>query len=150
MDSEPTEEPSKLVQAGRASAAAWRESTTGGKVVIVFVVLLLLGLVFWALEAVGLYTPDEDRGRSTTDVGSFEAEYACNDFARDRLKSPSTAHFNEDTSSNVGNRWTVSGSVDSENSFGASLRSTFTCTMTISGDTWRLVDLDFRDGGGVN
>lgn len=81
---------------------------------------------------------------------SFAAEYECNEFVRDRLKSPSTAHFPADTSSHVGNQWTVRGSVDSENSFGASLRSTFTCKMTVTGDNWHLDDIQLNDGGTIN
>jgi hypothetical protein len=80
----------------------------------------------------------------------FSAESACNDFVRSRLKSPATAHFNADTTTNVGSTYTVSGTVDSANGFGAQLRSSFTCTMTDTGDKWHLVNLEFVDGGDVN
>jgi hypothetical protein len=40
--------------------------------------------------------------------------------------------------------------VDAENSFGAKLRSSFVCTMTLSGGTWHLDNLDFNDGGEIN
>lgn len=78
---------------------------------------------------------------------SFDAEHACNEFVTRQLKSPSTAHFPSDTSSHVDTAWTVSGAVDSQNGFGAELRSRFTCTMTDTGTQWRLDNLDFVDGG---
>lgn len=56
----------------------------------------------------------------------------------EHLKSPSTADFcsqSEMTISNSGNSWTVSGYVDAENSFGATVREYWTVTMTVSGET---------------
>lgn len=114
----------------------------------------LLGILV-ALAAVScVYLIASGADKQSTGSGgtedSFSAERACNNFVQDRLKSPSTAHFNADTSTKSGDTWTVSGSVDSENGFGANLRSTFTCTMTVSGNNVHLDNLDFNDGGDVN
>lgn len=115
--------------------------------IIAFAALAVLGALVGSSKSSGSGSSGGGGGGGSS---SFAAEYECNDFVRDRLKSPSTAHFPSDTSSHVGDTWTVSGSVDSENGFGAALRSTFTCTMTNSGDNWHLVNLDFNDGGGIN
>jgi hypothetical protein len=77
------------------------------------------------------------------DEGS--AFVACKDFVRDRLKSPSSAEFgsiNDATISDNGAEWTVSGPVDAENSFGASLRMNYVCVIEADGDSWVLKSLD--------
>lgn len=78
----------------------------------------------------------------------------CKRFVRERLKAPSTATWRNPLGDQVtytgstGGPVTVSASVDSENSFGAKLRSTYVCTVRPVGDsTWRLESLEFNDGG---
>lgn len=75
-----------------------------------------------------------------------EAFDICKDFVKRRLKAPSTAKFRNPyqddgevviTGSDNG-PFTVRSSVDSENAFGAKLRSNFTCVVTLNGDTWKL------------
>lgn len=81
-------------------------------------------------------------------LGAFDV---CKEFVKDRLKSPSSAKFRNffqndgevTVTSTDGRTYTVVSSVDSENSFGASLRSDFTCTVTnTSGDHWQLQDIN--------
>lgn len=67
---------------------------------------------------------DPDRGNS--DVAAI---YACEDAVAQNLKSPASADFN--SSASGGGPWVVQGTVDSENSFGALLRSSFECSVTI-------------------
>lgn len=83
-----------------------------------------------------------------------EAFDICKQYVSDRLKSPSGATWRDPYGSQVtytgsgDGPWTVNASVDSENSFGAKLRSTYTCTVKHeSGDTWSLVNLTVNDGG---
>lgn len=60
-------------------------------------------------------------------------EQTCREAVENRLKSPSSAEFSDVQArqdDSAGTRWTVTGKVDSENSFGASIRNTFTCTST--------------------
>ncbi|WP_051973796.1 hypothetical protein [Cryobacterium sp. MLB-32] len=66
---------------------------------------------------------DPDRGNS-----DIAAIYACEEAVAQNLKSPASADFN--SSAAGGNPWVVQGVVDSENSFGARLRSTFECSVT--------------------
>lgn len=80
----------------------------------------------------------------------YEAFEICKDFVKDRLKAPSTAKFRnyfeddgEVTVSGSGSGpYTVISSVDSENSFGAALRSNFVCVVNNTGGAnWRLADI---------
>lgn len=72
-----------------------------------------------------------------------EAKAQCEGFASTRLKSPSSADFNLNATQS-GTSWTVTGTVDSQNSFGASLRSAVTCVIHFSGDTAYLDDLSLN------
>lgn len=63
-------------------------------------------------------------GGGADDKGDSEV-VACQDLVRDNLKSPSTANFVGVPSYSAG---VISGEVDSENSFGANVRSSFQCT----------------------
>jgi hypothetical protein len=57
------------------------------------------------------------------------------------LKAPTSAKFSEDTAVlHDDDTWSVKGYVDSQNSFGAMLRSTYLCKVQkVSKDEWRLV-----------
>jgi len=71
----------------------------------------------------------------------------CSEFVKDRLKAPASADFAEygaaDTAvTKTGKTYTVLGFVDAENSFGANIRTTYTCKVRyLSGRSYRLVDL---------
>lgn len=64
----------------------------------------------------------------------FEVIAQCEDRVKERLKAPSTAKFDNEEATGSGT-WTVTGTVDSENSFGATLRASFQCTVVVQGDT---------------
>ena len=66
---------------------------------------------------------------------SYEAVIYCENAIKDRLKAPTTAEFSSRATGS--NPWTVTGTVDSENSFGAMVRAEFGCTVSISEDTHR-------------
>lgn len=64
------------------------------------------------------------------------AKQACVEAVPERLKSPATAEIsNVQTSQFVSGVWSVTGTVDSENSFGAMIRSTFKCHVRVEGGT---------------
>lgn len=69
-----------------------------------------------------------------------EAETQCEGFVDKRLKAPATADY-ELTASREGGSWTVTGAVDSENGFGAKVRSSVTCVLHFEGDTAHLDDI---------
>lgn len=64
----------------------------------------------------------------STDQAS--AEIGCEQVVGERLKAPSTAEFNTTMAKDNGDgTWEVRGQVDSENEFGAMVRSTYGCTV---------------------
>lgn len=75
-----------------------------------------------------------------------DAWYACRELIGKNLKAPTTAKYESYDSSQVADlgkgEWLVIMDVDSQNSFGAMIRSTFTCKVRDEGSTWRLIKLD--------
>lgn len=77
------------------------------------------------------------------------AYYMCEQWVKKRLKSPKTADFpgvfdgKFDNTYKEGAEYQIWSYVDSENSFGATLRTGFTCiTKQTSEDDWELVTLE--------
>ena len=74
------------------------------------------------------------------------------DFVKARLKAPSTAEFPWYDKSFVGDlgggRFRVNAYVDAQNSFGAQIRSRYTCVLKATGDdrwgNWKLESMDIR------
>lgn len=127
-------------------------------------ILILLVIIGAIASAFGLSGGSDDSSSDsvTGDAGQevsidrAGAADVCEQFVRDRLKAPDTATFRDPYGDQIfytgdgEGPITVDASVDSENSFGANLRSTYTCTVSHAGsdDTWNLVDLQLNDGGG--
>lgn len=61
---------------------------------------------------------------------TVEARAICEDWVREQLKAPATARFSDGTESGGVGSYVITGSVDAENSFGAMLRTEWTCTIT--------------------
>lgn len=82
---------------------------------------------------------------SDDEATAWDAERVCKeDFIAKRLKAPASAKYDLDVSGGP-TRFTVSGTVDAENSFGAMLRSNVTCIVEDAGDRWRLVSVSGLD-----
>lgn len=102
---------------------------------MVVVGVICLGLGFASLgdddEKEAAATPTTSAPRPPRTFSPAAAEIACEDAVRERLKSPSTADFPDTNyrqeSSGV---FDVRGTVDSQNGFGATVRSIFGCTVT--------------------
>lgn len=75
------------------------------------------------------------------------AKLACERFVKDRLKAPATADFTGATATQIPDTkaFRVLGAVDSENGFGAKIRTGYTCQTYYSNndDLWHLTDLAF-------
>lgn len=80
----------------------------------------------------------------------------CEDFVKQRLKSPASAEFPGTLDSDYAKttvlsdtkpwKYKVTGVVDSHNSFGAKVRSTYVCTVSTSNDkTWTLDDMQITE-----
>jgi hypothetical protein len=93
------------------------------------------GLVGIAI-LVATYNPHHE---ATPAERKADAQRACQDkFIPDRLKAPATAKYtNASVTTSLGT-YTVTGSVDAQNSFGAQIRSNFICIMHSDGDQWVL------------
>lgn len=67
----------------------------------------------------------------------FTAQAMCKEFVKDKLKAPASAEFSDEQHVEEGTGWRVTGVVDSENSFGAMIRGSFTCVLeNTGGDMW--------------
>ena len=85
-------------------------------------VVLVVGIIV-AMARSGSSSDDDHANMN------ISAQETCKESVKNQLKSPSTAKFSDiDTVSEGGDNYTVSGHVDSENSFGAMIRSSWTCT----------------------
>ena len=78
----------------------------------------------------------------------FDAYFYGKEYVKRNLKAPSTAKFGSYGNSSVqhytGCKFVVTGYVDSQNSFGAMLRSNYSVTMTPSGLSWTLLDIQIQ------
>jgi hypothetical protein len=74
-------------------------------------------------------------GSSDWAPSAIEARNICEDWVREQLKSPSSADFNDGSVTGAGaGPYTITGTVDAQNSFGAMLRSDWTCTIEYRAD----------------
>lgn len=88
-------------------------------------------------------------GGSEEDDNKVGAIVVCEQFVEQRLRSPGSADFQTANSDRVrvsGDTFVYSAFVDSQNGFGAELRTDFICTVEhIEGDRFRLVDLQLLE-----
>lgn len=107
--------------------------------------LAILGLLMIAtLCAIGgviVFGGVDTKVDPVADNRSTNAEVMCEQFIEQRLKAPATAEYPKPETSKDGATYTVRGGVDSENGFGAKIRTAYTCVVRDNGDTWTLVDL---------
>lgn len=90
----------------------------GGCLSVIVVILVICGLFSGCQHLFGINPHD--------DADSIASAHTS---VPDYLKSPSTAHFaNNDTVTKEGDGYVVTGSVDCENSFGATVRVDYTVT----------------------
>jgi hypothetical protein len=95
-----------------------------------------------------------ERDHSTTIAsdsagGRVRAKSICERFTSQTLKAPATARFSQSTETVVsiayGATYRVGGWVDSQNSFGALLRTRYACWVEYAGSNrWNLLSLDLR------
>jgi len=111
---------------------------------------IIVGLV--AMGVFGAILGSSGGSDSPGNSGSWDGadEYGawviCEDFVKDRLKSPSSARFSgslDTTRVDAGDEtWIIIGHVDAQNSFGAEIRNMYSCeTKYVGNDRWTLVDL---------
>ena len=93
-------------------------------------ILVLVGVLVALLWINSAFSP-----KSAPDANNrYDVIHSCEDAVKQQLKAPSTAKFDNEQASGSGT-WRVSGTVDSQNSFGAMLRASFECTVVVKGET---------------
>jgi hypothetical protein len=129
----------------------------------VVMVIIVLGIGGCIVAVATADDPDEERTtEEAVDADRDEPEEAdpavafeiCRDFVKDRLRSPGSATFRnyyeddgEVRSEVDGAEVTITSTVDSENGFGAELRTPFVCTVRDEGGhEWSLVALNLLEG----
>lgn len=95
-----------------------------------------LGLVLAVVLIGGLASTCGGGGSDVGGGNAYGAQSACEDWVKDQLKAPSTADFS-DVDISGGDPWTITGTVDAENGFGAQIRATWTCDVRLEGDYYR-------------
>jgi hypothetical protein len=87
----------------------------------------------------GVIAAANDPAKSPPADRSLEGTAMCETFVKWQLKAPATARFSEETTVKLGSgEYATSGAVDSQNAFGALLRSHFRCDLTVNAadNTW--------------
>lgn len=108
--------------------------------------LLVIAFIFALAVTGNHHGPD---GTPSHDDDKCGAWVAAQTFVGNQLRCPSTADFGWQTYSEAvtslgGNRYAVSGYVDSQNGFGAMVRTQFACEVRKSGDKWTCEAMDIR------
>ncbi len=118
----------------------------------VFTSLIFLAITFGFIRCMVCDGSDGEPSKPKPKHDSIGAWVMCEAFVKDRLKSPSTASFggifdgdyqdpNKHTKYLGNGRYQCFGFVDSQNSFGATVRSNFQLTVQHrGGDKWRLAE----------
>lgn len=98
--------------------------------VIAVPIVLIAGIFI-----IGSMFSDESNDDEAQSIVACESEVKAN------LKAPSTASFSSTASGGDG-QFTVTGTVDAQNGFGATVRNSFECSVGVSGDaaTARITD----------
>lgn len=92
--------------------------------------LTLAGLTVLLLAGCGSGVTSGDTGNG---VEPSQVQEVCHNRVLDHLKAPSTADFGGDTVTGSEPNWYDDGYVDAENSFGAKIRTSYTCTAIHTG-----------------
>lgn len=110
-------------------------------VVVVIGVLVLAAIIMSAIAKHG-----GSNSASPAQTRRYEACNIAEQFVRESLKSPGSAKFQPCSDRTVSDGpvlWNVSGYVDSQNGFGALLRSNYRVTVSYQGGTqWHLESID--------
>ncbi len=89
-------------------------------------ILIAVGVVVAIVIALNVYGSFRNANPTDEDKQA-ESQVACENVVKNGLKSPSTASFSNETATGTDGQYTVTGDVDSQNSFGAMIRNHFTC-----------------------
>lgn len=114
--------------------------------VIIGAALLIIFYIFYIIGSNG----DNSPLSNSTSANKFLAYNYAEDFVEKKLKSPSTAEFPGVTEKDKhitdlgGGKYKINSWVDSQNGFGATIRTNFSCTIVFEGDKVRCENLIFE------
>lgn len=107
-----------------------------------------LGLVAAVLAVVGFgWLASQNPERKAENEYALSSELsirACERAVLAELKAPSTAKLSGAQASESAGIWSVTGSVDAENGFGAMLRGTFTCSVKVANERATVSEVSVR------
>lgn len=113
------------------------------------IALVMMGVTVLAIIA--LFAMCAFGGKDDDSIGESDAWVCAQDVVERNLKSPSSAkfclmseatiHYNGEEDG--GSRYTVSGYVDAQNSFGAMIRKNFTVNLTVTKDGYKRATCTF-------
>jgi len=112
--------------------------------------LLIIGAVLIVIFYIIGSNGDDSSSNSSTSTNKFLAYNYAEDFVEKKLKSPSTAEFPgiSEKDGHItdlgGGKYKIDSWVDSQNGFGATMRTKFTCTIIFEGDNVRCEELKFE------
>lgn len=115
--------------------------------IIWLIVIAILIIILYNYESSG----DSSSSSGSSSSNKFLAYNYAEDFVKKNLKSPSTADFpgtyekDEHITDLGGGKYKIKSWVDSQNGFGATIRTKFSCTMIFIGDKVRCEDLKFNE-----
>lgn len=115
------------------------QPAAGRSILGILLLLAIIGFVIYSCST------DSDSSEDSDSSDEIAAEAMCEQFVTERLKAPATADFPGADSVVVtgDNQYEVTASVDSENGFGAQIRTDYVCVVHDNGgDRWTLVSLD--------
>lgn len=119
-----------------------KKKTSGCFSIILGIVLIIIIIAIFSSDS-------KDSGSKIPD--KTEAYITAKDYVKQELKAPATAEFSDYTcDEGIDSTYFLNGVVDSQNSFGALLRSNWTVKLKwIGGDwaqstSWQLIDISIR------
>ena len=110
----------------------------------VFIIGVVLLIIFYIIGSNG------DNSSPSSSTNKFLAYNYAENFIEKKLKSPSTADFpgvsekDKHITDLGGGKYKINSWVDSQNGFGATIRTNFSCTIIFEGDNVRCEDLIFK------
>lgn len=141
------------IQSQPADSKAEKKKAVGSTTISTGAGLLIIASFTTLAIVIGTDRVERDASSSTgaDKGGETSAFIQCQNFVRDRLRAPVSAEFPflERKSWDMGNNtWVVKSHVNSQNGFGAMIRSSWHCKVQYVGGnvsdqrSWRLLDLE--------
>jgi hypothetical protein len=120
---------------------------------LIAVFLLIILCVVGGLIGGPVLNNNNEKSTLTSEALAYEAKDSCEQFIENRILTPSTAKFSGETTYTIQGQtdtFRLTGDVDAQNGFGATIRNYFSCDVQRAGtesngnDRWHLLTLDLH------